>query len=57
MPIARGTLLGFFVGAIPGLNVVIATFAAYALEKKLSKHPEKFGRGADRRRGRARDGQ
>jgi putative tricarboxylic transport membrane protein len=46
MPIARGTLLGFFVGAIPGLNVVIATFAAYALEKKLSKHPEKFGRGA-----------
>jgi len=46
MPIARGTLLGFLVGAIPGLNVVIATFAAYALEKKLSKHPEKFGRGA-----------
>jgi len=46
MPIARGTVLGFLVGAIPGLNVVIATFAAYALEKKLSKHPEKFGRGA-----------
>ena len=34
------------IGAIPGLNVVIATFAAYAVEKKLSKHPEKFGRGA-----------
>src|SRR5215470_6431834 len=46
MPIARGTVLGFLVGAIPGLNVVIATFAAYALEKKLSRHPEKFGRGA-----------
>ena len=46
MPIARGTILGFLVGAIPGLNVVIATFAAYALEKKLSRHPEKFGRGA-----------
>jgi putative tricarboxylic transport membrane protein len=46
MPIARGTVLGFLVGAIPGLNVVIATFAAYALEKKVSKHPEKFGRGA-----------
>ncbi len=45
-PIARGSLLGFFIGAIPGLNVVIATFASYALEKKLSKHPEKFGHGA-----------
>ena len=46
MPITRGTLLGFLLGAIPGLNVVVATFAAYAVEKKLSKHPEKFGRGA-----------
>jgi putative tricarboxylic transport membrane protein len=45
-PIARGTLLGFFIGAIPGLNVVIATFASYAIEKKISKHPEKFGKGA-----------
>jgi putative tricarboxylic transport membrane protein len=46
MPIARGTALGFLVGAIPGLNVVIATFAAYAVEKQISKHPEKFGHGA-----------
>jgi putative tricarboxylic transport membrane protein len=46
LPITRGTLLGFLVGAMPGLNVVIATFAAYALEKRLSKHPENFGRGA-----------
>jgi putative tricarboxylic transport membrane protein len=46
MPITRGTILGFLVGAIPGLNVVIATFAAYAVEKKVSRHPEKFGRGA-----------
>jgi putative tricarboxylic transport membrane protein len=45
-PIARGTLLGFLIGAIPGLNVVIATFASYAIEKKFSKHPEKFGKGA-----------
>ncbi|HWH79914.1 MAG TPA: tripartite tricarboxylate transporter permease, partial [Candidatus Binatus sp.] len=45
-PIARGTILGFLVGAIPGLNVVIATFASYAIEKKFSKHPEKFGKGA-----------
>jgi putative tricarboxylic transport membrane protein len=44
-PIARGSLLGFVIGAIPGLNVVIATFASYALEKKLSKHPQKFGTG------------
>jgi putative tricarboxylic transport membrane protein len=46
MPITRGTLLGFLLGTIPGLNVVVATFAAYAVEKKLSKHPENFGRGA-----------
>ena len=46
MPITRGTILGFLVGAIPGLNVVIATFAAYAVEKKVSQHPEKFGHGA-----------
>ena len=45
-PIARGTLLGFFIGAIPGLNVVIATFASYAIEKKVSRYPEKFGKGA-----------
>jgi putative tricarboxylic transport membrane protein len=45
-PIARGTLLGFLIGAIPGLNVVIATFASYAVEKKISKHPERFGQGA-----------
>lgn len=45
-PIARGSLLGFFIGAIPGLNVVIATFASYALEKKLSTTPEQFGKGA-----------
>jgi putative tricarboxylic transport membrane protein len=38
--------LGFLIGSIPGLNVVIATFASYALEKKVSKHPEQFGKGA-----------
>ena len=45
-PITRGSVLGFLIGAIPGLNVVIASFASYALEKKLSKHPENFGHGA-----------
>lgn len=45
-PIARGTILGFFMGLIPGLGIVLSTFASYTLEKKLSKHPEKFGSGA-----------
>lgn len=44
-PILRGTFLGFFLSIIPGISVVIPTFCAYALEKKLSKHPEKFGTG------------
>ncbi len=44
-PIARGTLLGFFLGIIPGLGITISTFMSYALEKKFSKHPEKFGTG------------
>ena len=44
-PIIRGTVLGFFVGVIPGTNTVIASMMSYALEKKVSKHPEKFGTG------------
>jgi putative tricarboxylic transport membrane protein len=46
MPIARGTILGFFLGIIPGFGQAIPTFLSYAVEKKLSKHPEKFGTGA-----------
>ena len=45
-PIFRGTLLGFFLGILPGGGAVVASFASYALEKKMSKHPEQFGRGA-----------
>lgn len=45
-PIFRGTLIGFFLGILPGGGVVIASFSAYAVEKRISKHPEKFGRGA-----------
>jgi putative tricarboxylic transport membrane protein len=45
-PIARGTLLGFFLGILPGAGGVTATFVSYALEKKFSRHPERFGRGA-----------
>ncbi len=44
--IARGTVLGSLVGILPGGGAVIASFAAYTFEKKLSKHPERFGRGA-----------
>ena len=43
--IIRGSFLGFFLGILPGGGAIIATFASYALEKKLSKHPEKFGTG------------
>ena len=44
-PIARGSILGFFLGILPGFGTVLPTFLSYALEKKLSKHPEKFGTG------------
>ena len=44
--ITRGSLLGFFLGILPGGGAVIASFTSYAIEKKLSKHPEKFGNGA-----------
>lgn len=45
-PIIRGSFLGFGIGLLPGPSPVISTFASYAVEKKLSKHPEEFGEGA-----------
>ena len=45
-PISRGTILGFFLGILPGGGAVVASFASYALEKRLSKSPERFGKGA-----------
>jgi putative tricarboxylic transport membrane protein len=45
-PMLRGSILGFFVGLLPGPSTVISTFVAYALEKRISKTPERFGRGA-----------
>ena len=45
-PIARGSVLGFFLGVIPGGTAVISSFVSYAVEKKFSKHPEGFGKGA-----------
>ncbi len=44
-PIGRGTLVGFFLGVLPGGGAVIASFVSYALEKKFSPYPERFGTG------------
>jgi putative tricarboxylic transport membrane protein len=46
MPIARGSVLGFVLGLLPGVGPTTATFIAYAAERRFSKHPEKFGKGA-----------
>jgi putative tricarboxylic transport membrane protein len=43
--IFRGTGIGFFLGILPGGGAMISSFAAYAIEKKISKHPEEFGTG------------
>ena len=45
-PIGRGTLLGFIIGIIPGSAHIISSFLSYALERRISKHPEEFGKGA-----------
>ncbi|MGP9812736.1 tripartite tricarboxylate transporter permease [Rhodopseudomonas sp. NSM] len=45
-PIARGSVIGFFVGLIPGGGAILASLMSYTLEKKLSKTPEQFGHGA-----------
>jgi putative tricarboxylic transport membrane protein len=44
--IGRGTILGSILGILPGGGAVIASFAAYTFEKRISKNPEKFGTGA-----------
>ncbi|MBI5439905.1 MAG: tripartite tricarboxylate transporter permease [Deltaproteobacteria bacterium] len=44
-PIARGSLIGFLIGIIPGGSAPLASFASYALEKRCSPHPERFGNG------------
>ena len=45
-PIGRGTVLGFLIGIIPGSAHIISSFVSYAIERRISKHPEKFGHGA-----------
>jgi TctA family transporter len=45
-PTIRGTILGSLLGILPGGGAVLASFSAYTLEKKISKNPERFGKGA-----------
>jgi TctA family transporter len=45
-PILRGTILGSFLGILPGGGAILSSFGSYTLEKKVSKHPEQFGKGA-----------
>ena len=45
-PIARGSVLGFLLGILPGIGAIIPTFISYALEKRLAREPERFGKGA-----------
>jgi putative tricarboxylic transport membrane protein len=44
-PIGRGTVIGFIVGILPGIGPAVASFTSYVVEKKISKHPERFGQG------------
>ncbi len=45
-PIVRGTLLGSFLGILPGGGALLSSFVAYSVEKKVSKHAAEFGKGA-----------
>jgi putative tricarboxylic transport membrane protein len=44
-PIIRGSGLGFLLGILPGGGAIISSFASYGMEKRISKHPERFGNG------------
>ena len=45
-PIGRGSLIGFLIGIIPGSAHIISSFVSYGIERRMSKHPERFGNGA-----------
>ena len=45
-PICRGSILGFFLGILPGGGALVSSFISYTVEKKISKHPDEFGKGA-----------
>jgi putative tricarboxylic transport membrane protein len=44
--IIRGTVIGFLLGIVPGGGALLASFFSYGVEKRISKHPEEFGKGA-----------
>ena len=44
-PIIRGSFIGFFLGTLPGMGAIVPTFISYAVEKRCSRTPEKFGTG------------
>lgn len=44
--ILRGTVIGFFIGVLPGAGSTLSSFISYGVEKSASKHPERFGKGA-----------
>jgi putative tricarboxylic transport membrane protein len=44
--VGRASIIGFIFGIIPGVSHVVATFVSYAVEKRFSRHPEEFGKGA-----------
>ena len=44
-PALRGTAIGFFLGLLPGMAVAVSSFVSYVIEKRISRHPERFGTG------------
>lgn len=44
--IGRGSVVGFLLGILPGMGAIVPTFISYSLERRLSRHPERFGHGA-----------
>jgi putative tricarboxylic transport membrane protein len=46
LPMARGSVIGFLLGILPGGGAVISSFLSYAVEKRLAREPERFGQGA-----------
>jgi putative tricarboxylic transport membrane protein len=46
MAIVRGSVIGFFIGLMPGAGATVSAFLAYVVERRFSKHPERFGHGA-----------
>ena len=45
-PVLRGTVMGSLLGILPGAGHVLASFTSYSVEKRISKHPVEFGKGA-----------